>query len=145
MFKLNNLTTISNLKINESNDVKSLSNQDETNDVSQLIEGIKTTNFNWVQQKFKNKFLQAFSLKFNAEVIKTMLSLGLVYAAALFIINLNYSIDIILLDILSQSFETGIYTKGAAITQYLWQIPMMLSTIVFARSAVAKSDYQFSL
>lgn len=93
----------------------------------------------------KNKFLQAFSLKLNTEVIKRMLSLGLVYAAALFIINLNYRIDIILLDNLSQSFETGIYTKGSAITQYLWQIPMLLSTIVFARSAVSKNDLQFSV
>lgn len=93
----------------------------------------------------KNKFIQAFSFQFNIEVIKKMLSLGLVYALALFIINLNYRIDIILLDNLSQSFQTGIYSKGSAITQYLWQIPMLLSTIVFARSAVSRNDLQFSV
>lgn len=93
----------------------------------------------------KNKFLQAFSFRLNMEVIKKMLGLGLIYATALFVINLNYRIDIILLDNLSQPFETGIYTKGSAVTQYLWQIPMLLSTIVFARSAVSKNDLQFSL
>ena len=30
--------------------------------------------------------------------------------------------DIILLDKLSNAYELGIYAKGAAITQYLWQI-----------------------
>lgn len=93
----------------------------------------------------KNKFIEAFSLHFNLEIIKKMLSLGLVYAAALFIINLNYRVDVILLDNLSKPYEIGIYTKGAAITQYLWQIPMLLSTIVFARSAVSKNDLQYSI
>jgi len=93
----------------------------------------------------KNKFLQAFSLKLNLEVLKKMIGLGLVYAVALFVINLNYRADIILLDNLSVSYETGIYSKGSAITQYLWQIPMLLSTIVFARSAVSKDEKLFSV
>ncbi len=74
-----------------------------------------------------------------------MLSLGLIYAFSLLIINLNYKADYILLDKLSTAYELGIYSKGASITQYLWQIPMLLSTIVFARSAVSKSDRAFSL
>lgn len=94
---------------------------------------------------FKNKFIQSFSLKYNWKIIKSMLSLGVVYAIALFIINLNYRIDVIILDKLSTPFELGIYSKGAGITQYLWNIPMILSTIVFARSAVSKDEYLFSL
>lgn len=100
--------------------------------------------FIFVLLLFKNKFLKAFSIKFNWNIIKKMLQLGLVYAIALFVINLNYRIDIILLDNLSSPYETGIYNKGAVITQYLWQIPMILSTIVFARSAVSKDDKLFS-
>lgn len=94
---------------------------------------------------FKNKFINAFSLKFELAIIKKMLGLGLVYAFSLLIIDLNYKIDIILLDHYSVPFETGIYSKGSAIIQYLWQIPMLLSTIVFARSAVSKNDELFSL
>ena len=94
---------------------------------------------------FKNKFISAFSFHYNWTIIKQMLSLGLVYALALLVINLNYKIDVILLDNLSTAFETGIYSKGVGITEYLWQIPMLLSTIVFARSAVSKDDYAFSL
>lgn len=101
--------------------------------------------FIFVVLLLKNKFLKAFSLKFNMLIIKKMLGLGLIYATALFIINLNYRIDVILLDNLSVAYQTGIYSKGSAITQYLWQIPMLLSTIVFARSAISKDDKLFSL
>src|SRR5690606_35209989 len=53
-------------------------------------------------------------------------------------------VDIILLDKLSTPVEMGIYSKGSAITQYLWQIPMLFSTIAFARSSVSKDDRGFS-
>ncbi|MBC6369211.1 polysaccharide biosynthesis C-terminal domain-containing protein [Algoriphagus sp. AK58] len=94
---------------------------------------------------FKNKFLAFFSFRYNWGIIKQMLSLGIIYATALFVINLNYRIDIILLDKLSSAHQLGIYSKGAGITQYLWQIPMLLSSVVFARSAVSTDDYVFSL
>lgn len=93
---------------------------------------------------FKNKFIQSFSIQYNWKIIRSMLSLGLVYAISLLVINLNYRIDIIFLDNLSTPFELGIYSKGAGISQYLWQIPMVLSTIVFARSAISQNDKQFS-
>src|SRR5690606_33684852 len=60
---------------------------------------------------FKNKFIQAFSLRIDWKIIKSMLSLGVVYAVSLLIINLNYKVDIILLDKLSTPFEMGIYSK----------------------------------
>lgn len=93
---------------------------------------------------FRNKFIQSFSLQFNWKIIKAMLSLGITYAIALLVINLNYKIDIILLDRLSTPYNLGIYTKGSNITQYLWQIPMLFSTIVFARSSVSKDGLKFS-
>lgn len=94
---------------------------------------------------FKNKFIKAFSFNFNWVIIKRMLSLGIIYALALLFINLNYRVDVILLDKLSSAFETGIYSKGVSVTEYLWQIPMLLSTVVFARSAVSKNDMDFSI
>lgn len=93
---------------------------------------------------FKNKFLDFFSFRFDWNIIKQMLSLGGVYATSLFVINLNYKIDIVLLDQLSTPFEMGIYSKGSGIIQYLWQIPMLFSTIVFARSSVSKNGGAFS-
>jgi O-antigen/teichoic acid export membrane protein len=94
---------------------------------------------------FKNKFIQSFSLVYEWEIIKKMLGLGLIYALSLLVISLNYKIDIILMDKLSTPYEIGIYSKGAAIIQQLWQIPMLLSTIVFARSSTSKNDHAFSI
>ena len=93
----------------------------------------------------KNNFFDILSLKVNRNVIKKLLSLGSIYALALLVINLNYKLDIILLDRMSSPYELGIYSKGANLIQYLWQIPMVLSTIVFARSATAKDGNIFSL
>lgn len=93
---------------------------------------------------FKNKFIQAFSLNYNWRIIRQMLSLGLIFALALLVNNLNYRIDIILLDNLSLSYQTGIYSKGINLAEYLWQIPMLLSTVIFARSVISKDDEAFS-
>jgi O-antigen/teichoic acid export membrane protein len=93
---------------------------------------------------FKNDFIKSFTFSFDWKIIKSLLSLGIVYAISLLVINLNYKVDVIILDKLSNTYELGIYTKGAELTEYLWQIPMLLSTIVFARSAIAKDNIVFS-
>lgn len=93
---------------------------------------------------FKNRFIKAFSFHFEFKVIKSLMSLGIVYAIALMVINLNYRIDVILIDKLSTNYATGIYSKGAALIEYMWQIPMLLSTIIFARSANSKNSNLFS-
>ncbi|MCO5268235.1 MAG: flippase [Brumimicrobium sp.] len=93
---------------------------------------------------FKNKFLKSFSLKFEWRVIQSMLSLGMIYALSLLVIGLNYRVDVIMIDKLSTAFELGIYSKGAGFAEYLWEIPMLFSSIVFARSAVSKKQKEFS-
>lgn len=90
-------------------------------------------------------FKDRINLTFNPPIIKSLISLGLVYAFALVINVLNYSFDVILLDKLSSSYEVGIYSRGSGLAQYLWQIPMILGTIVFARSAIAKDGKAYSL
>src|SRR5690554_2228400 len=93
---------------------------------------------------YKNQFYKFFSVNFQIELIKKMLGLGVIYALALLVMNLNYRLDVILLDHLSTSAEIGIYSKGSNIIQYLWQIPMLMSTIIFARSAISKDGLAFS-
>src|SRR5690606_21174603 len=77
----------------------------------------------------KNKIVSSIQLPIDWDPIKRLLSLGVTYAITLLVINLNYRLDIILLDKLSTSYEVGIYSKGASITQFLWHIPMIFSTI----------------
>lgn len=83
-------------------------------------------------------------LKTNSDVICKMLRLGIVYALALFVISLNYKINIIMLEKLSSADQIGIYAKGVSIVEYLWEIPTLLSTIVFARSASSTDPLGFS-
>lgn len=82
---------------------------------------------------------------FNFTVIKSMMGLGVAYAISLLINNLNYRIDIIILEKLSTPYELGIYVKGANVVQYLWQIPLLVSTLIFSRSASAKDGKEFSI
>ena len=93
---------------------------------------------------FKNKFIQSFSFKVNWKLVKSLIGLGSIYALSLLVINLNYKFDIIMLGRMSTEYQTGIYSKGANLTEFLWQIPMFLSTIVFARSATSKDGLAFS-
>lgn len=92
----------------------------------------------------KNDFISSFKLRFEWKVISALLSLGILYAIALLIINMNYKVNIIILDKLSTPFELGIFSKGVGIVDLLWEIPMLLSTIVFARSSNTKDNQQFS-
>jgi O-antigen/teichoic acid export membrane protein len=85
------------------------------------------------------------SFRFNPVLIKALLKLGVAYAISLLILNLNYRVDIVMMDWLSSKFEIGIYSKGAVLTQYLWQVPMLLGTIVFARGSRAVDKQAFSL
>ncbi|MEJ2503357.1 MAG: oligosaccharide flippase family protein, partial [Gemmatimonadota bacterium] len=92
----------------------------------------------------RNAFLTRVDLRPDWELIRTMLSLGAVYAIALMVINLNYRLDIVILDRLSTEYEIGIYSKAVSPIEYLWQIPMLLGTIIFARSATTKDGVRFS-
>lgn len=92
----------------------------------------------------KHDFLRSIRFTANWALIRSLVSLGLVYAFALLVINLNYKVDVILMDRLSTDHQIGIYSTGASLIEYLWQIPMLLSTIIFARSATATDDAQFS-
>lgn len=92
----------------------------------------------------RNQFFRAFSLRFDLAIIRSLLGLGIVYAVALVVINLNYKINVVMLDKLSTHLEIGLYAKGSNIIEYLWKIPMLLSTIVYARGVNAEDGAAFT-
>lgn len=83
--------------------------------------------------------------RFDFVIIRGVLKLGLIYAATAMIAVLNYKADIVLLERYSNSYQLGIYSKGAILVELLWQIPTVLSTITFSRSTAAKDPKAFSL
>ena len=80
------------------------------------------------------------SFKFIPKIVKQMLRLGIMYAFTFFIIQLNYRVDILLLEKLSTIHEVGIYSLGAHIAEQLWQIPLAISIVLFSRTANMKDQ-----
>lgn len=87
----------------------------------------------------------SFSFSFDKTIIKQMVGLGIVYSISLFIINLNYKADQMLLEYMSSPFELGIYTRGVGLVEKIWQIPLLLGTIIFAGSANSKNSKNYSI
>lgn len=81
---------------------------------------------------------------FEKEIIKGLLRLGGIYALTTLIASLNYKINIVLLEKWSTPEELGIYSKGATLVEMMWQIPAILSTLIFSRSANAENKLDFS-
>jgi len=73
-------------------------------------------------------------VKYNFEILKSLIKLGFVFALALFIIRLNFRIDIILLERLSSFHEVGFYSVGSSIAEK-WQIPFAFGGIIISKSA----------
>lgn len=86
----------------------------------------------------------SFKICFMPNLAKKMLSLGAIYALSLFILNLNYQIDIVILERLSNAAEIGQYTIGVGLSQLLWQLPAALGVVIFSYSSSAKDNKEFS-
>ncbi|QHT59922.1 oligosaccharide flippase family protein [Paenibacillus lycopersici] len=69
---------------------------------------------------------------------------GISYAAALFILQLNYRIDVIFLEKLSTVKAVGLYSVGVSMAELIWQLPAALSVVLFSKSANSKSDQEAS-
>lgn len=93
----------------------------------------------WLVSKYAS-----LKIKFIPKIAKEMLSLGVIYAIALFVMNLNYKIDIVLLERLSSAAEIGQYTTGVTITELIWQLPAALGVVLLSRSANAKDSQVFT-
>jgi O-antigen/teichoic acid export membrane protein len=72
---------------------------------------------------------------FYSEVFKNMLKKGITYALALFVISLNYSVDVVILERLTNSAEVGIYTIGVSVANMLWIIPNAIHMVNSSYSA----------
>lgn len=85
--------------------------------------------FIYVNKTFHGK------IKFNISVIFSMLKIGVVYAIALFLMQMNYKVDILLLNWLSSPVELGGYAVTVQLGELLWQLPSAVLTILMSRSA----------
>ena len=69
---------------------------------------------------------------------------GIGYAAALTIFNLNYRIDIIILEHFVSAADIGHYSIGVTLAELIWQVPAVLGFVIFSHSASAENAHDFS-
>lgn len=78
------------------------------------------------------------------EVIGSLARLGIVYALAVVVMQLNYRVDLLLLQKLSTLKEVGYYSLGVSISDKLWQLPSAIGLVVMSRSANTTDEYKLN-
>jgi O-antigen/teichoic acid export membrane protein len=86
------------------------------------------------------EFRYNITWKYHEGIMKSMIKLGLVNAIAIFIMQLNYRLDILMLKKLSTLEEVGFYSVAMQIAEQLWHIPFAIESIVLSRSANTRDD-----
>jgi len=113
---------------------------------SQLIAYIFATIYvySWIDniEGYRYKVENYKELFINSKKIVTK---GITYAFPLFIYGLNYKADIWILNNLVEPIEIGVYSVGVTFAEIIWQLPMILSIIIFSHSVSDKNSKEFSI
>ncbi|WP_020619918.1 oligosaccharide flippase family protein [Paenibacillus daejeonensis] len=80
-----------------------------------------------------------FSIRVVKPIPQMLIRKGFAFALALFVIQLNYRIDIVFLERLTSATEVGLYSVGTNIAELIWQLPTAIGLILFSRSAGSKT------
>jgi O-antigen/teichoic acid export membrane protein len=80
------------------------------------------------------------NLQFRKEILTSLLSMGFLFALSFVIIQLNYRIDVLLLQRLSTEQEVGYYSLGVSIAEKLWQLPLAIGVVLMSRTANAEDQ-----
>lgn len=86
--------------------------------------------------------LSEFKIKFkiNIKIIKSFLKLGIVFALSFVLLQLNYKVDILIMQKLSTAKEIGYYSLGVSIAEQMWLLPYAIGVVVMTRSANANDQ-----
>lgn len=79
-------------------------------------------------------------IRFDSEVMKSLAGMGIIYALAVVVMQLNYRVDLLLLQEFSTLKEVGYYSLGVAISDKLWQLPSAIGIVVMSRTANASDE-----
>jgi O-antigen/teichoic acid export membrane protein len=85
------------------------------------------------------------SLGFDREVAAKLQRMGFIYAISLFLLMFNYRIMIVMLTQFGTLSDVGLYAQAAAVAQLIWEVPAMVSALLFSRAVTAKVEKDFSL
>ena len=77
---------------------------------------------------------------FNAEILKSLASKGFGFALAFVMLQLNYKMDILLLQKLAKPSEIGYYALGVSVAEQLWLLPYAIGVVLMSRTANAANE-----
>lgn len=92
----------------------------------------------WALYYLQKEF--GLSLRFRKEIIMSLLSMGFLFALSFMIIQLNYRVDVLLLQKLSTMDEVGYYSLGVSIAEKLWQLPLAIGVVLMSRTVNAEDQ-----
>lgn len=78
----------------------------------------------------------------NYLISKSLFIKGISFGMALFILQLNYKLDILILGYFEDSINIGIYSVGTNLAELIWQVPAAAGLILFGKSANSKSEIE---
>jgi O-antigen/teichoic acid export membrane protein len=84
------------------------------------------------------------TLKYHEHLMKSMVRLGIMNALAIFIMQLNYRVDILMLKKMSTLEQVGFYSLATQIAEQIWHIPYAIETIIMSRSANTKEHHNIN-
>lgn len=67
---------------------------------------------------------------------------GIAYALALFVLQLNYRINILMLEQYTDVSSIGIFSVGTVLAELIWQLPAAVGMVLFAKSANSKTEQE---
>ncbi|MFS0725642.1 polysaccharide biosynthesis C-terminal domain-containing protein [Paenibacillus sp. 1P07SE] len=80
-----------------------------------------------------------FSVRVVQPIPQMLIRKGFAFALALFVIQLNYRIDIVFLEQMTTVTDVGLYSVGTNIAELIWQVPTAIGLILFSRSASSRT------
>ena len=83
-------------------------------------------------------------LRYHREIAKGMVEIGSSYAVVYFMMVLVYRANIFLVQQFGDIEQLGYYSLGSNLAELLWQVPAVMSAIVFSRSAASNDEAEFS-
>jgi O-antigen/teichoic acid export membrane protein len=91
--------------------------------------------FSFVFRTIYLKHRHQISWSFSRSLLFSLIRLGLLNATAVFIMQLNYRMDILMLKKMSTLEEVGFYSLATQVAEQLWHLPYAVELIILSRSA----------
>jgi O-antigen/teichoic acid export membrane protein len=96
--------------------------------------------FFFVYRTIIGEYRYKITWKYHEGLMKSMVRLGLVNAVAIFVMQLNYRLDVLMLKKISTLEQVGFYAVAVQIAEQVWHIPYAIETIILSRSANTDDD-----